>query len=429
VTTTSQAFARFLADTVNLPQASLDKLETHVNGLWSAMANSEYLPNRPKDWQQQGSWAYSTIIKPRPGRDFDADIVLEFDDSNIEPKEYLLRIRRALENHGVYEGKTELKNRCVRVNYAGEHHVDLVPLICIADRDYIVNRQDNVTERAEPVAYAEWFNQRDSWSGTQLHKVVRLSKYLRDTKGTHSTKSVILTTLLAGRIEQGDSFSTTARALCVLIRRLSDYLGQFQFKPSLPDPACDKANFDHRWTQSEFETLRTVVSSLADRIDEAEAASTAEVATGRWRALFGDAFPEISVVSTATSLAVRAPTETLPEEAFRAVNPTHTASIRAEVAASGRRKAKLLGRDGIVDRNRTLNFSVTTDAPGDYEVHWKVRNYGSEASKAGGLRGEIALGARDHTESTLYRGRHFIEAYIVKDRVVVAKARRYVTIR
>jgi hypothetical protein len=55
---------------------------------------------------------------------------------------------------------------------------------------------------------------------------------------------------------------------------------------------------------------------------------------------------------------------------------------------------------------------------------WKVRNHGRAAEAAGQLRGQIFKDGKDtrnqHRESTLYPGRHFVEAYVVRNGVVVA---------
>ena len=69
-----------------------------------------------------------------------------------------------------------------------------------------------------------------------------------------------------------------------------------------------------------------------------------------------------------------------------------------------------------------------------YRVFWKVRNGGEEANKvSGGLRGEItegtsSSGTHQKTETTLYRGSHYVECYVVKDGVVVAKDRQTVIV-
>lgn len=428
MSTSDSAMATFLKDSVNLPQSALDALETHVNGLWTALTTGDRLPDLPLDWHQQGSWAYSTIIRPLPGREFDADVVLEFGDLGIEPREYLLRIKHALDDHSTYAGKATLKTRCIRVQYAGEHHVDLVPMTTVNGQNHIVNRRDNVFERAEPVGYVEWFNERDAWSGGQLHKVVRLIKYLRDYKGTHATKSVILTTLLGNQVRQGDDFPTTIAALKELSTRLANYLSVHSTKPPLPDPSCPTQTFDHRWDQQQFDTLKRVMSSLAIRVALAADETVPSVATARWRDLFGDDFPTITTVPL-TKSAARAlvPGEERPEDVFAAVQPRYSATIRAVVRGNGRRKPRPLG--ARVDRNRTLDFTVTTDAPAGHEVHWKIVNHGTEATEAGNLRGNIFLGGHEHYENTLYRGTHTVEAYIVLNRVVVARAFQRVTIR
>lgn len=430
MSTRTQALNEFLKSTVNLPASSLDALETHVDALWGVLLASEHLKDPPLDWQQQGSWAYGTIIKPPKGQDFDADVVLESPHLHIEPKEYLLRINQALSRHGTYRDKTQLKSRCVRVAYAGEHHVDLVPLVRRATGSSIVNRLDNRFEAADPVGYADWFNERDAWAGGHLHKVVRLLKYLRDSKQTHSTKSVILTTLLGQCVRQGDDFSDTVEALWILTQRLATELARFVAKPSLPDPSCPGATFDHRWTQQEFETLKTVVRSIERRIGLAVSAGTPAQATTAWRDLFGDAFPEITTLAPArmSDLEV-APNEQHANQLFR-IAVRYQAVISTEVRpTTGRRRAKNLGRDGIVERHRELTFRVRTTAPVPFEVFWKVRNRGSEAAAAGALRGEIEAGGMEHQETTLYRGRHRIEVYIVQNGTVVASASQLVTIR
>ena len=70
-----------------------------------------------------------------------------------------------------------------------------------------------------------------------------------------------------------------------------------------------------------------------------------------------------------------------------------------------------------------LEFTLVTDAPDGAEVWWKVRNRGAAAQAANGLRGQVmsrGSKARTHNESTRYKGRHYIEAYVVLGGAVVA---------
>lgn len=69
-----------------------------------------------------------------------------------------------------------------------------------------------------------------------------------------------------------------------------------------------------------------------------------------------------------------------------------------------------------------------TSLPEPYEVYWKVRNYGREAWLRGQLRGQIKRGQHTHRESTLYKGEHYVDCYLVKDGVCRSRTRVWVPI-
>lgn len=62
--------------------------------------------------------------------------------------------------------------------------------------------------------------------------------------------------------------------------------------------------------------------------------------------------------------------------------------------------------------------------PGPYSLIWKVRNVGHLAEKHG-IRGELIedAGKYQRRETTSFGGEHFVEAYIIKDDVCVARDR------
>ena len=79
----------------------------------------------------------------------------------------------------------------------------------------------------------------------------------------------------------------------------------------------------------------------------------------------------------------------------------------------------------------SLRFDVWTDVPLPYRVHWQVVNTGNEAREVKQLRGGFYKGnlekVRDtRKESTLYKGMHWIECFIVKDRVCWARSGEFV---
>jgi hypothetical protein len=66
------------------------------------------------------------------------------------------------------------------------------------------------------------------------------------------------------------------------------------------------------------------------------------------------------------------------------------------------------------------------DVPAPYVVYWKIKNTREEATRVNQLRGEIVEDAGSHqrSETTKYRGSHYVECYIVKDRRVAAVDRQ-----
>lgn len=76
--------------------------------------------------------------------------------------------------------------------------------------------------------------------------------------------------------------------------------------------------------------------------------------------------------------------------------------------------------------NRRLDFYVeATNCPKPYKVYWKVRNVGDEAERLHQIRGEISIGASNEhwQEHTSFYGPHYVECYLIKNGVCVAKDR------
>lgn len=77
-----------------------------------------------------------------------------------------------------------------------------------------------------------------------------------------------------------------------------------------------------------------------------------------------------------------------------------------------------------LSKNKSLAFSVeSTSVKKPYDIYWKVRNCGPEAIKRKMERGSIFKGNETRTEHTDFNGEHYVECYIVKNGVCVARSR------
>jgi hypothetical protein len=81
-----------------------------------------------------------------------------------------------------------------------------------------------------------------------------------------------------------------------------------------------------------------------------------------------------------------------------------------------------------IPKMAALTFEAKTDVRAPYRGYWQVVNTGVEAEAAKSRRGEIFEGTTrergklTRQESSLYRGDHTIECFIVKDGWLVARS-------
>lgn len=109
-----------------------------------------------------GSFKLKTTVKPLKDDDYDLDFVAEIpSNSNMTPKELYDHIFRILANDGVHTNMVETKNRCIRVNYANDFHMDIMPgkLINEQTKEIIVpdRKMSGWYHHSNPIRFAEWF--------------------------------------------------------------------------------------------------------------------------------------------------------------------------------------------------------------------------------------------------------------------------------
>lgn len=110
------------------------------------------------------------------------------------------------------------------------------------------------------------------------------------------------------------------------------------------------------------------------------------------------------------------------------VNIKYSLRIDCNVTADGFRP-KLLSRCLWLPIKRKLEFFIQEcNVPKPYNIYWKIRNTGIEAYKKNMLRGEIIEGSSTRIERTSFNGDHYVECYIVKNGVCVARNRMPVRI-
>ncbi len=452
-------FATFLTERVNLNQTRLDRLEESVGAIEHFLEENETFKERFLDLIPAGSWAYRTIIRPVGDYDeFDADVLLSpTENTSWQPKDYLENLLAAFRSSPVYKPLAELKTRCVRIDYECDFHIDVVPYLEHGGQQVIATRckppVEGCFQPSNPEAAAAWVEERQRLTHGHFIKVVRLVKYLRDYKNTFTGKSIILLTLLGNQVSDIEeiitpgAYADVPSTLVTLMRKLADALPPTM--PSVLDPGGTGDDFSERYKDEwDYANFRKRIRDYADWMADAYQETDRDTAIDKWQRIFGEEFDPDSLTR---SKALEEPyPATLPwtgeEDISKSpysfplrLNPLYKARITGQVA--GIKLAGMTRRNGFptfalenygnkVRKGRSLEFHVTTTVPKPFQIYWKVRNGGADAFSKNALRGEISQddGRQQKTESTLYRGKHYVECYVVKDGVVVAKDHQTVII-
>lgn len=286
----NQYFDEFLDTEVNLNRTRIDRLNKSVSAV------GDHLSQRLDSYiriERQGSYALRTIIKPvRSNQEYDADILLLMQNgSDTMPHEYIDQVYRCLAESAVYDDKAHRKTRCVTLDYAGDFHLDVVPCIVINEKQFICNRKTDEFEITDGTGYRDWFNEKNKITHGNLKRVTRLLKYLRDSKGRFSVKSILLTTLIGNAVDGGDdNLKSVPDALKTISNRINEFLRSHTSVPDIRNPVLSEEIFTRHWDQAKYDYFVRRFDAYTEIINEAFETLDHDDSVDKWRRVFGDQF-------------------------------------------------------------------------------------------------------------------------------------------
>ncbi len=146
----------------------------------------------------------------------------------------------------------------------------------------------------------------------------------------------------------------------------------------------------------------------------------------RWKSVFGRKFPATTSApkSAYTGHDFRTNTEEFIEDQSP-VDIQYDVHIECDVSYKGADVLRLRWLERIfpISLGKSLRFHVThCSVPAPYDLFWKVRNVGEIAERKG-IRGQIEpdVGQSEKRETSTFPGPHFVECYVIKDGVCVAR--------
>ena len=426
-------FNEFLINEVNLNQHRVDTLEKRVATITSFIQGSDNFNSSFITAIPQGSYSHRTIIKPTVKKAiFDADVVVYLKPiKGWEPKDYIQKIYELFNSSSLYRGKASRQTRCVKLNYAGEFHIDVVPCIrkagLLGHQEYVCNKLTNKLESCSSIEYSDWVKDNNKVvANNNLIKSIRLFKYLRDHKQTFSVKSILLTTLVTSQVTWTDKywgtddFKDLPTTFKNFFNRLNDWLEENESMPIVNNPVDDDENFNRHWDENKYQNFKSQVSKYNTWVNEAYAEMDKVESIKTWQKIFGDKFAKAKSVEKKT-------TAKLPShcEALRWPLSSYASKLHVKAVVQKDKTSVALGDLAsykAVPKSHWIRFVVKDHLCNETQIYWQVVNNGNEALESKCLRGDFFKGASIHKEATAYKGQHWVEAVAVKNGQCIAKS-------
>lgn len=230
-----------MAEAIQLDSTRREKMEDTYHAIENVLDSDEqFFGDIRFELYPQGSVSLGTTVKPIGKNEFDLDIVVHIkaDYQDFTPIEVYNQLKRVLLDSGNHKDLVELKNRCVRLNYAGDFHMDILPGIQESNYDenrlVVPDRELGDWTSSNPRGFSSWFLSKnnaviqtylekayaqaelppdDFAKKKPLQRSVQLVKMYRDqyfeNNHSKSTSSIILTTIFAEYYQGEDSIFST----------------------------------------------------------------------------------------------------------------------------------------------------------------------------------------------------------------------------
>ena len=445
----SSKFASFYNDSVVLSQAKQTNLHSKKD------LNIQRLKDGLKEYNEenntfysiaetcvQGSVAMSTVVQNEDG-DYDIDVAVVFDKSTLGDKGAQATrnmVANALQRKTKqFNAEPEVKTSCVRIKYSDGYHIDFA----IYRRHYDTENKRWIYEHAgttwterELKDLTKWFTDQNKASNGKLRKVVRLSKMFCKSRDTwKNMPSGLLQTVLCDEKLQ-DSYDRIDELFYYTMKEI---VVRLETDVSVAAPVDNGRNLTPRQidTQKMTNWKNRLKSKLEDLDVLFKGDCTKEDALQAWYGFFNHDFwneqlSESSNYSQFSTLIIKSvrsfsDTEQFIEDLYP-VNLSYSCKISCYVSGDGWRPKLLSEFLSLLRRYLPHNFEIRcvmeyTNCPPPYKIFWKVKNVGPEAERRNQLRGQIVEKGKTLVEHSRFFGNHYIECYIIKNGVCVAKSR------
>lgn len=289
------------------------KEKYHAVGAWLADPSSPLSALRPEVYPQ-GSMLLQTTVKPRQGDEYDLDLVCKVKvPPSSDPLQVYSLVQRRLEANQLYAPILKPKTRCLRLVYAGDFHLDILPARPDPDRGgtsiLVPDRAMHEWKESDPKAYGQWFESRcrtvpssgvvkagveplpgngDDTVKPTLKRVVQLFKRHRDVvfeDDEKAPRSIVLTTL-AAEMYLGEVLCTDG--LLGVVSRINSAAAQSPGILEVRNPTNEEELFSEAWDWNGYAAFMRFVRSFEVKLKALSDAQGLPAIERELNGLFGE---------------------------------------------------------------------------------------------------------------------------------------------
>lgn len=283
----------FVAEDLQLPP-SLDAKARERYETLAAFLESSELSRFPLFVYAQGSYRIGTTVKPLKGEEYDLDFIVQLTAGTaVDPNQLMAALWNVMRRSDRYAGMVEPRPRCVRITYADEFHLDIVPGVPDGARGgtaILIPWQVGdslVWHGTDPRGYAAWFDSQSALAVRAKEAMVEpllppapasektsLQTAAQLCKRNHHvvvderlrTPSVVLTTIAAQSAAGRNR--ALGETLTTIIERLGEYAGLAN-APTIVNPAAPHEVISEKWSDGAvFEAFKNHARRVGRDWDE-----------------------------------------------------------------------------------------------------------------------------------------------------------------
>ena len=298
----AQHFERFLKN-ISLDEPKLNRIKKEHESLREALEADQFVSPALYETFLQGSYVHGTAIRPL-GRvaDFDVDVCCSLDLNAVptgaaEPKRLVRWLARRLKKVETYRGGVSTRPRCVRIDFPGEFHMDVVPLAGdsrqVNNVLQIPNRTVNDWEATNPKGLEEWYRRQNARTNGRFVRVAKMLKHWRNQAVPESARppSIALEVMIAQAWPILQSGSD-ADAVSGVLRQLSNNLMFSYSTPRIMNPSLQNENLLRDFDDDHLQAFKTSLDEAAGTAEAARREPDEGRSIGLWQGMFRARFPQ-----------------------------------------------------------------------------------------------------------------------------------------